>query len=243
MTGARVRTVGWGVVLLGLAWGGGCKGQASAGGEAACPSPEPAPPPVAPECPESQAASACLCPEAADAGHAAAFLAGGDGGAAEAAASLPAVPAPQLGYTLLYVADVRRSVEFYERAFALTRKFVDDGGGFATLDTGTTQLGFVSVEQAREHLPAGFRTNLPQELPAGFEVALTTTDVAAAYRRAVAAGAVEVTPPTQTPWGQTIAYVRDPDGVLVELASPMGDAPPAAAADAGAAAPEVPPVS
>jgi catechol 2,3-dioxygenase-like lactoylglutathione lyase family enzyme len=233
MTGTKVRAAWWGIVLLVVASVGACKGKESEVGEAACPELPPAPPPApTPECPESPAATACLCPEA-DAGHATAFLAGADGGAADAPVELPAVPTPQLGYTLLYVADVHRSVEFYERAFALTRKLLDEDGGFATMDTGATQLGFVSVEQARTHLPAGFRTNVPQELPAGFEVALTTSDVAAAYRRAVAAGAVEVTPPTQTPWGQTIAYVRDPDGILVELASPMGDAPPPVAADAG----------
>lgn len=222
MWSSRLRSLGWGFALSWAVWSGGCRGAGSGGAEATCPEPPPAP---APECPESSAAAACACPEA-DAGFAAAFLAGTDGGVADVPAELPAVPTPQLGYTLLYVADVRRSVEFYERAFALTRKFIDEQGAFGTLDTGTTQLGFVSVEQARTHLPAGFRTNRPQELPAGFEVALTTSDVAAAYRRAVAAGAIEVTPPTQTPWGQTIAYVRDPDGILVELASPMDEAPP-----------------
>ena len=227
MSISRVRSLGWGIVLSVAVGGAGCRERGSGGEEATCPEPPPAP---VPQCPASSAAAACVCPEA-DAGFAAAFLAGADGGAAAVPAELPPVPTPRLGYTLLYVADVRRSVEFYERAFALIRKFIDEAGAFGTLDTGATQLGFVSVEQARAHLPAGFRTNRLQELPAGFEVALTTSDVAAAYRRAVAAGAVEVTPPTQTPWGQTIAYVRDPDGILVELASPMDDAPPPAAVE------------
>jgi catechol 2,3-dioxygenase-like lactoylglutathione lyase family enzyme len=33
-----------------------------------------------------------------------------------------------------------------------------------------------------------------------------------------AAGVEAVTPPTDRPWGQRTAYVRDPDGHLVELA-------------------------
>jgi lactoylglutathione lyase len=28
--------------------------------------------------------------------------------------------------------------------------------------------------------------------------------------------------PTKKPWGQTVAYVRDLDGHLVELCTPMG---------------------
>jgi hypothetical protein len=29
-------------------------------------------------------------------------------------------------------------------------------------------------------------------------------------------------PPTVKPWGQTVSYVRDLDGFLVEICSPMG---------------------
>lgn len=38
-----------------------------------------------------------------------------------------------------------------------------------------------------------------------------------AFRRAVEAGAVAVAPPERKPWGQVMAYVRDPDGVLVQI--------------------------
>lgn len=36
----------------------------------------------------------------------------------------------QLGYTILYVEDVKRSVDFYQRAFGFMVKFVHDGGDF-----------------------------------------------------------------------------------------------------------------
>ena len=39
--------------------------------------------------------------------------------------------------------------------------------------------------------------------------------------RAVEAGARELSGPKQKPWGQTVSYVRDPNGVLIELCSPM----------------------
>jgi uncharacterized glyoxalase superfamily protein PhnB len=47
-----------------------------------------------------------------------------------------------------------------------------------------------------------------------------TDEVAAAYERALREGAEAVAPPQSKPWGQEVAYVRDPDGILVELASP-----------------------
>ena len=44
----------------------------------------------------------------------------------------------------------------------------------------------------------------------------------AAFARAVAAGATPLKEPVTKPWGQTVAYVRDLDGFLVELCSPIG---------------------
>jgi lactoylglutathione lyase len=32
---------------------------------------------------------------------------------------------------------------------------------------------------------------------------------------------MQVAEPKTKPWGQTVAYVRDPDGVLVEIGSEM----------------------
>ncbi|NDB99734.1 MAG: VOC family protein, partial [Betaproteobacteria bacterium] len=42
-----------------------------------------------------------------------------------------------------------------------------------------------------------------------------------AYARAIAAGAVSIKGPVEKPWGQTVAYVRCPDGTLVEICSPI----------------------
>jgi lactoylglutathione lyase len=51
-------------------------------------------------------------------------------------------------------------------------------------------------------------------------VALVFDDVEAAFARAVENGAAPLTEPHGTPWGQTVAYVRDPFGTLLELATP-----------------------
>ena len=55
-----------------------------------------------------------------------------------------------------------------------------------------------------------------------FEIALCTPDVPQALERAVAAGAKLMRPAELMPWGQTIAYVADINGFLVELCTPVG---------------------
>jgi lactoylglutathione lyase len=83
----------------------------------------------------------------------------------------------KFGYTLLYVPDVLKSVEFYERAFSLARRFVADPAQYAEMETGATTLGFVHRDLARSNLPGGFRENLPGDPPAGIEIAFLTPDV------------------------------------------------------------------
>ena len=129
--------------------------------------------------------------------------------------------APTLGYVLLYVPDVARAIAFWQKAFGLSLRFAHESGTYAELETGGTALGFVAEATARENGGA-FRPNRPDAEPAGIEVALCTHDVPALWQRATEAGATPVKPPATKPWGQTVAYVRDADGVLVELCTPMG---------------------
>jgi lactoylglutathione lyase len=128
-------------------------------------------------------------------------------------------PAMRFGYTILYVRDVGASLELYERAFGQRRRFVHESGEYAELETGATTLALASHELAAANLPDAFR---PENPPTGhaFEVCFVTEDVGAAYERAVREGAEPVTAPQTKPWGQDVAYVRDADGNLVELASP-----------------------
>ncbi len=127
----------------------------------------------------------------------------------------------RFAYAIAYVRDVERSVTFYEQAFGLQRRFVDESGQYAEMETGETTLSFASEELGASNLPGGFRRNDPAEPPAGMEIAFVTGDVDAAFRSALEAGATEVAGPKTKPWGQTVAYVRDPNGVLVEIGSPM----------------------
>ena len=49
-----------------------------------------------------------------------------------------------------------------------------------------------------------------------------TEDVPGAWKTAVASGMTAVVEPKEMPWGQTVGWVRDGEGILIELASPMG---------------------
>jgi hypothetical protein len=44
----------------------------------------------------------------------------------------------RFGYTILYVEDVSRAIEFYERAFGLARRFVSDDATYGEMETGDT---------------------------------------------------------------------------------------------------------
>jgi lactoylglutathione lyase len=124
-------------------------------------------------------------------------------------------------YTILYVKDVSKSIEFYEKAFGFKRKFIAPGDGYGELDTGSVILAFASHGQAASNLPEGFTESSIKEKPFGFEIGFTTNDVDAAYDKAVKAGAIEVVKAKTKPWGQVVAYVKDLDGFLVEICTPM----------------------
>lgn len=122
-------------------------------------------------------------------------------------------------YTILYVEDVPASLAFYQAAFACELKFLHESHDFGELATGSTALAFSSRRLMTELHKNPQR---PQAQAPCFEIAFTTDDVAATQARAIAAGASLIQAPQEMPWGQTVAYVADPDGFLVEICTPMG---------------------
>ncbi len=125
----------------------------------------------------------------------------------------------RLGYTILYVPDVREALAFYGKAFGLVTRFVHESGDWGELDTGSTSLAFCSHSLLAQ---MGKPVALPDAHKPSFEVALVTPDVAVAYAQALAQGAHALQAPQDMPWGQTVAYVQDLNGFWVELCTPMG---------------------
>lgn len=128
----------------------------------------------------------------------------------------------KFAYTILYVKDVTKTVEFYEKAFGFLRKFITPENDYAELLVGETTLSFASVTFANSNLKDGFTASSLTNKPFGMEIGFSTTNVAETIALAVEAGATIVEEPKTKPWGQTVAYVRDLDGFLVEICTPMG---------------------
>ncbi len=127
----------------------------------------------------------------------------------------------RFAYTIVYVPDVERTIAFFEEAFGLKRRFIGDDGSYGELDTGVVILSFASETLAASNLPEGFQRQRPDALPFSFVVAFATEDVPGAVERAIEAGATLAAEPVDKLWGQTVAYVRDPNGMLIEICTPM----------------------
>ncbi len=128
----------------------------------------------------------------------------------------------KFGYAIIYVPDVAASLDFFERAFGFSRRFLHESGDYGELDTGETTLAFASHALGTAHFPSGYISASASAQPLGMEIAFVTSSVAEAHATALAAGAIEISVPAEKPWGQTVSYVRCPDGTLVELCSPIG---------------------
>jgi lactoylglutathione lyase len=127
----------------------------------------------------------------------------------------------KLGYTIIYVPDVSASLAFFEQAFGLQRSFLHESGLYGELETGSTTLSFAAHNMADSNFPGGHVQAHNSTQPLGFELGLVTEDVPKAHAHAMSCGATELSPPKLKPWGQTVSYVRCPDGTLVELCTAM----------------------
>ncbi len=128
----------------------------------------------------------------------------------------------KFGYTIVYVPDVAASLDFFEQAFGFARRFLHESGTYGELQSGETTLSFAAHELGEMNFSGGHIAAHTSPRPLGMEIGLVTDDVIAAHARVLAAGARELTAPTTKPWGQTVSYVRSPDGTLIELCTPMG---------------------
>ena len=123
----------------------------------------------------------------------------------------------KFGYTILYVEDVEKSVAFYENVFGFSRKFVTPENDYGELSTGETTISFASKKLAAQNLPDGFIESTLEDKPFAIELGFITDNVGELVQKATSFGGVLIKEPTQKPWGQIVAYVRDVDGFLIEI--------------------------
>jgi len=130
----------------------------------------------------------------------------------------------QLGYTIFYVDDVAATMRFFVDGFGLRQKLLTPEGDYAELDTGQTTLAFASTKLASANLASagGFTRIAPDAPPPAASITLIADDLEPVMRQAIDAGATVYVEPVDKPWGQEVAYLRDPNGILIEIATPVG---------------------
>ena len=117
-------------------------------------------------------------------------------------------------YVVVIVSDLDRALAFYTGVLGL--ELGHRSGKFAQLATGATRLALFERDAMATVLGAPIAP--PDRGAPGFELGFKVLDVDAAFAELVALGAEVAVEPTDRPWGQRTAYVRDPDGHLIELA-------------------------
>ncbi|HEY0778585.1 MAG TPA: VOC family protein [Gemmatirosa sp.] len=123
--------------------------------------------------------------------------------------------------TALYVADVDRAAEFYQRLLG-SRVLLDEPGRMRALDVAGRQvllLFRIGASERQNPVPGGV---VPPHDARGrihvcFAIPAASLD---AWEAHLAASEVEVISRVHAERGGTSLYVRDPDGHLVELATP-----------------------
>lgn len=120
-------------------------------------------------------------------------------------------------YVIFYVKNVLDIIAFYQEAFKLSPSFVHESGHFAELISSGVTLAFRSEAMASNSLSQTFQTNSLSSPIQAFEISFHTNDVNSVYKRALSAGATDVSSPHMKPWGQRAANVRDPAGILIEI--------------------------
>ncbi|WP_439590928.1 VOC family protein [Microbacterium sp.] len=111
-------------------------------------------------------------------------------------------------FPILNSRDLPRLVAFYEDALGATVEY-----RFASGD----EDDYVALAFGNEALGIG---RVPDAATEGDRVALWfyVDDVDAAHDAWISAGGASVQPPSDMPWGERVAQVRDPDGNLANLA-------------------------
>ncbi len=123
-------------------------------------------------------------------------------------------------YTILYVKQVETTVEFYEKAFGFERKFCTPEGDYAELISGETTIAFASEALATSNLSKGF-ISASKERVFGIELGFVVANVEEAVAQVLAVGGALYEESQVKPWGQTVAYVTDCNGFLIELCTAM----------------------
>ncbi|KAL8261794.1 hypothetical protein R6Q59_025843 [Mikania micrantha] len=127
---------------------------------------------------------------------------------------------PAYAYTVVYVKDVAKSVDFYKKAFGASIRMLDGSHRWGELESGQTTIAFTPVHQHEtDDITGEVQEQKSKSRRNQLEICFAYADVDAAYKRAVENGADAVCKPEEKEWGQKVGYVRDNDGIVVRMGS------------------------
>jgi lactoylglutathione lyase len=118
----------------------------------------------------------------------------------------------RLGYVILFVEDLERSMAFYGDVIGVPFRL--EGDGYVEFATQGARFGLYDRNRLEELTGQGPE---PPGHPGG-EVVFLVEDVDTEAARLREAGATILTGPVDRPWGHRTVHVLDPDGFVVELA-------------------------
>lgn len=118
-------------------------------------------------------------------------------------------------YIILYVRDLEQTMHFYRDVLQLPVKMQVDT--YVEFDTGMTTLSFNTRESVRQDIGLDVAADLASS--STFEIGFVVDDVVATIEHLRQQQVVIVKEPVVKPWGQTVAYVADPDGHFIEICS------------------------
>jgi hypothetical protein len=93
------------------------------------------------------------------------------------------------------VADVKKSLLFFEKVFDLKPKYVHESGSYAELNTDAVTLALAVESLALSNLSGGYKTNSNKEPPLECEIVFTSIDVESMYQKALRFGAKNIAAP------------------------------------------------
>ena len=127
----------------------------------------------------------------------------------------------KFAYTILYVKSVKDTIEFYEKAFGFLRKFITPEKDYGELASGETTIAFASITLGKSNFKNGFEILNRSKKPLGVELAFTSENIEVDFQKAIDSGATEFEPLIEKPWGQKVGYLRDNNGFLIEICTPI----------------------
>jgi len=124
-------------------------------------------------------------------------------------------------YTILYVEDVEKTITFYENAFGFQKKFITPESDYGELVSGEVTIAFASLNLGKSNFKNGFQKSDSNSKPFGIEIVFTTETIEKDFNTAIEAGAIEYEAVIEKPWGQKVGYLRDINGFLIEVCTPV----------------------